>query len=86
MSRTTSVRDLAQAVSGVLDDVQAGNVGETTDLSQGLFVHDYVDGGQSRSSWVTEISAELTHEANGAESFTVKTSDGRTFRITVSEA
>jgi len=83
--RAASTRDVAQAISGVIDDVQEGLVGKEVDLSTGLFIHDYVDGGQDSLTQITEVSAELEHGPNGEESFTVKTTDGKTFKVTIQE-
>jgi len=83
--RAASANDVAQAISGVIDDVQEGLVGKEVDLSGGLFIHDYVDGGQDSETRVIQVSDGIAHEENGAESFTVKTTDGKTFKVTIQE-
>jgi hypothetical protein len=77
----STVITIAQAISFAVDEVQEFG---TADGEMGLFLSREADRSPERDLRVTGVSAELENTAT-TSSFTVTTSDGRTFQVKVSE-
>jgi hypothetical protein len=75
MSDLATPNNVAQAISLAIDEAQEGLVGE----EGGLFLED----GPIR---IIEVEAQLHHLLGGNVEFEVKTSDGRSFTVRVSES